>query len=130
MAEPVPVVAAVVRRGRDFLVARRPASKRHAGLWEFPGGKVLDGESERAALERELSEELDVTLSWIGEPLFETRDPGTVFVVRFRPARIRGEPRALEHSEIRWVGRGELPALALAPGDARFVAEYLAREGR
>lgn len=126
--EPIPVVAAVVRRADRFLVARRPPSKRHGGLWEFPGGKVLDGESDREALERELGEELDVGLRSVGETLFEAGDPGTAFVIRFRRVRIRGEPRALEHTEIRWVPRSALPALALAPGDARFVEERLSPE--
>lgn len=121
----IPVVAAVVRRGEAFLVARRPDSKRHGGLWEFPGGKVLEGESDRQALERELREELDVTLLAVGEAVFEARDPGTPFVVRFRSAEIGGEPRAREHLEVRWIPRRELPALALAPSDARFVAEGL-----
>lgn len=125
--EPIPVVAAVVRRNDAFLLARRPASKRHGGLWEFPGGKVLDGETDRQALDRELREELGVALVSAGEPLFEIRDPGTPFVVRFRATRIRGEPRALEHDELRWVPRAELPTLGLAPGDARFVEERLAR---
>lgn len=129
-SEPIPVVAAVVRHADRFLVARRPASKRHGGLWEFPGGKVLDGESDREALERELREELDVGLRSVGETLFEAGDPGTSFVIRFRRARIRGEPRALEHTEIRWVPRPALRTLALAPGDARFVEERLAAEDR
>ncbi|HUP18713.1 MAG TPA: hypothetical protein VM778_02035 [Gemmatimonadota bacterium] len=38
----IPVLAAVVRRGDDYLLARRPAHKRHGGLWEVPGGKLRD----------------------------------------------------------------------------------------
>lgn len=121
----VTVVAAVVRRGDGFLLARRPPVKRHGGLWEFPGGKVRDGESERDALARELGEELDVGLVRMGECLFEARDPGTAFVVRFRPAEIRGEPRPLEHPELRWVAPPEMAGLGLAPSDARFVEEGL-----
>lgn len=117
----VPVVAAVVRRDGAFLLARRPPSKRHGGLWEFPGGKVRDGESEDEALGRELREELGVELDRMGACLFEARDPGTPFVVRFRPAAIRGEPRALEHPEIRWVPRSGMTELELAPSDARFL---------
>lgn len=121
----VPVVAAVVRRDARYLVARRPAGKRHGGLWEFPGGKVTAGETDRDALERELREELDVSLVAVGPPLYEARDPGTAFLIRFRPVRIRGEPRAREHSELRWASVAELRDLPLAPGDARFVREEL-----
>jgi 8-oxo-dGTP diphosphatase len=52
----VRVLAAVVRRGDRYLVARRPAHKRHGGMWEFPGGKVEDGESTDQALQREVEE--------------------------------------------------------------------------
>ena len=60
------VVAAVVERGGRVLVAlRRPKGER-ASLWEFPGGKVEQGEGERAALARELQEELGIKAQ-IGE---------------------------------------------------------------
>lgn len=55
-------VAAAVIRGSDgrVLIARRPEDKHQGGLWEFPGGKVEDGEPVRAALARELEEELGI----------------------------------------------------------------------
>jgi 8-oxo-dGTP diphosphatase len=40
----IPVIAAIIRRGERYLVGRRPDGKRHGGLWEFPGGKLMDGE--------------------------------------------------------------------------------------
>ena len=59
---PVRVVAAVIERASDegarLLVCRRPAHKRHGGLWEFPGGKVEAGEDLLHAARRELAEEL------------------------------------------------------------------------
>ena len=58
---PVVAVALTDRTGR-VLVAQRPPGKEHAGLWEFPGGKVEPGESPEAALVRELREELGVTV--------------------------------------------------------------------
>ena len=54
----VRVVAAVVRRGGELLVTRRPDGADRGGLWEFPGGKVEPGEAEPAALVREIAEEL------------------------------------------------------------------------
>ena len=61
----IEVAAAVILRadGSEFLLAQRPADKLYAGYWEFPGGKVEPGETVRAALVRELREELGISLS-------------------------------------------------------------------
>ena len=52
------VAAAVCRADGRWLLHRRPPGKHHGGLWEFPGGKVEEGETPKAALRRELGEEL------------------------------------------------------------------------
>lgn len=119
------MVAAVVRRGTSYLVARRPDGKRHGGLWEFPGGKVLDGESPAGALARELAEELGVSVTGTGGLLFQARDPGSPFLIRFVETTIDGEPRSLEHAEVRWASRPELARMRLPPADARFVKEVV-----
>lgn len=128
--EIVPVLAAVVRRNGRFLVARRPREKRHGGLWEFPGGKMGPGESLEAAAGRELREELDLAVTRAGRVLFEARDPGTPFLIRFVEVEATGEPRALEHLEVAWCGAAELQRLPLAPSDARFVEEWIGGGGR
>ncbi len=56
MPPPIRVIAAVIRRGPELLVCRRPAHKRHGGLWEFPGGKCEPGESDADTARRELLE--------------------------------------------------------------------------
>src|SRR5690348_17488224 len=66
-AEPLPVVlvvaVALVDSDGRVLLAQRPAGKSMAGLWEFPGGKVQDGETPEHALIRELKEELDIDVT-------------------------------------------------------------------
>ncbi len=119
----VPVVAAVVRRGDRYLVGRRPAGKRHGGLWEFPGGKVDAGESLLAAATRELAEELSVSTNGIGRTLFSSRDGDAPFEIHFVEIEITGDPIAHEHSEVGWFTRLELKRLELAPADAEFVEE-------
>lgn len=121
----IPVLAAVVRRDGRFLLGRRPPGKRHGGLWEFPGGKMAEGESVAEAARRELREELDLEVSEVGEVLFEARDPGSPFLIRFVRVRAEGEPRALEHTEVGWFECDDLAGVALAPTDARFVREGL-----
>jgi 8-oxo-dGTP diphosphatase len=125
--ETIDVLAAVVRDDEKFLVCRRPSGKRHAGLWEFPGGKIARGESRKAAAARELREELDLDLLHAGESRFSYRDPGTPFVIHFMDVEAAGQPRPLEHDEIRWVAGPELLDLPLAPADRAFAA-WLARD--
>jgi 8-oxo-dGTP pyrophosphatase MutT (NUDIX family) len=119
------VLAAVIRRDGLFLVGRRPSQKRHGGLWEFPGGKVLEGESHPAALARELREELDLRLDRVGRELFRVRDPGSAYLIIFVEVSTRGHPIASEHAELAWCTEAELRDLTLAPADRRFVFEGL-----
>jgi 8-oxo-dGTP diphosphatase len=123
----VPVVAAVVERDGRYLLGRRPATKRHGGLWEFPGGKLDEGEDTTDAVRRELAEELDLEVTDVSEVLHAVADSGAPFVIRFHRVAVRGEARPLEHDEVGWFTLGELETLELAPADARFVTWLGAR---
>lgn len=117
----VPVLAAVITRGARYLVCQRAHSKRHGGLWEFPGGKVEAGETLLDAAHRELTEELNVRATRVGEPLFSVHDDGSPFVINFVPTEIDGEPVCLEHADLRWATLNEIRQLDLAPSDRDFV---------
>jgi 8-oxo-dGTP diphosphatase len=123
---PLRVIAAVIRRGPDFLVCRRPAHKRHGGLWEFPGGKCEPGESDADTARRELLEELGVHVQATGRELFAILDPGSPFLIAFIEVTIEGEPECLEHDALTWAPPEQLAALPLAPSDRRFVEHLLA----
>ena len=118
---PVRVVASVIERDGRLLVCKRPAHKRHGGLWEFPGGKCEPGESDCDAMRRELWEELGVHACPMDETLFQVQDDASSFLIAFLPATIEGEPQCLEHSELGWFTRQELSRMPLAPSDTRFV---------
>ena len=118
------VLAAVVQRAGRLLLARRPSGKRHAGLWEFPGGKFLLGETPLDAARRELAEELGVEVDAVGDLLLARPDPGSPFIVEFYRVEVAGEPAALEHAELAWVLPEELTSRDLAPSDRAF-AEWL-----
>jgi 8-oxo-dGTP diphosphatase len=115
------VAAALVDDARRILAARRAGPAEVAGLWEFPGGKVEDGEDELAALARECREELDVEIETgplLGE--VELTRPG--WRLRVWLGRIRaGEPRALEHGALRWLAVSELADVAWLPADLPLV---------
>ena len=124
MTEQIRVVAAVIRRGETLLVCQRAAHKRHGGLWEFPGGKCEDGESDVAAIRRELREELDVESVFVGSSEFEVADAGSPYLIVFIPVAIEAEPRALEHGALAWASIKALLEMPLAPSDRRY-AEWL-----
>lgn len=125
--EIVPVVAAVVCRDGCYLVCRRPPGKRHGGLWEFPGGKLQEGETHADAVRRELVEELELEAVEVRAVLYSAADTGAPFVIDFVETEARGTPVLHEHSEIGWFTAAELIGLPLAPADALFAAS-LARE--
>lgn len=118
----VEVVAAVVRQEDRYLVCRRPPHKRHGGLWEFPGGKLLRNETRAEAVRRELAEELDLEVTELGSVLFRAADEGAVFDILFIETSTAGTPVLREHSELGWFTATELGDLPLAPADARFAA--------
>ena len=107
------------------LVAQRPLGKRHAGLWEFPGGKLELGESHADAARRELMEELAVDVVQIGASLDRVADPGSPFVITYVEVQLQGDPSALEHQAVAWADPTELLDWPLAPADARFVRRLL-----
>lgn len=119
------VVAAVIRRNGNFLLCQRPEHKRHGGLWEFPGGKICPGESDADAIRRELTEELHVEPSGIGERLITAPDPDSEFVIDFFRVDIDGEPVSDEHDSIAWVPLERLLDYPLAPSDQQFVEHML-----
>jgi len=125
---PIRVLAAVIQRNDRLLVCQRPFHKRHGGLWEFPGGKVKDGETDLEAARRELQEELGVHVTDVGPVERSVRDPGSDFVIEFLPVNIQGEPRCLEHEALVWTREEDLLGLDLAPSDRRYVEGRLGEE--
>lgn len=125
--EQIRVLAAVIQRDDRYLVCQRPAHKRHGGLWEFPGGKLEEGESLFEAARRELREELGVEVVSTRDTLFEASDAGSVFLIEFVPTEISGDPQCIEHADVRWLTLADMSTLDLAPTDRRFVEFMMAR---
>jgi len=116
------VVAAVIEREDRFLVTRRQDGVHLAGLWEFPGGKVADGESHTAALRREIHEELDVEIV-VRDLVLETSHdyPERVVTLFFYRCDLIGSPRPMIGQEMAWVTRTELPTLNFPPADDELI---------
>lgn len=120
------VAAALIRDDGCVLLQQRAPGRAMAGLWEFPGGKVEEGERPEAALARELEEELGIGV-----------DPGDLSAAFFASAdnagrhmllllyfcrAWRGEPEALDAAALRWVHPRYMHALPMPPADEPLVA--------
>ncbi len=120
MSGPVDVAVAVfIRADGATLLARRPAGRVYAGYWEFPGGKTEPGESVRAALRREIREELGTEIEravpWITRVYAYPH--ATVRLHFHRVFAWRGEPRALEHEGLSWQMPGAVTLAPLLPAN-------------
>ncbi|MBB3861222.1 8-oxo-dGTP diphosphatase [Novosphingobium hassiacum] len=133
----------MIADGGTVLMQQRPPDKQHAGLWEFPGGKVEMGETLVAALVREIDEELGVTLC--AADLFPVRaasgDPAkgepSIVLLLFGTRRWQGEPRAVEPGcQLQWTTAGALTTLPRPPLDIPLsqalipLLEGVAKAGR
>lgn len=130
------VAVGILLRNGLVLACRRKRSVRYPLKWEFPGGKIEQGESARQALVRELKEELDVdatpdgtllTHDWnySGDDAHPQSDGAfriTYFIVRH----FAGEPVNRTFEEIRWVSPEELQRLDVLAGNRDAIALLLA----
>ena len=119
----VVVAAALFDRDGRVLIAQRPRGKPLAGRWEFPGGKLDAGESERQALVRELREELGIEVL-AARPFmrlthaYAERDVAlSLWIVE----RFSGEPRSLDAQALKWVAPGRLGSEDILEADQPFI---------
>lgn len=121
----VAAIALVDADGR-VLIAQRPKGKHLEGLWEFPGGKLRDGETPEAALIRELNEELgiDVEHTCLAPLSFASHDYEEfhllmpLYVCRIWNGVVRGR----EGQQLKWVQPSKLADWPMPPADAPLVA--------
>ena len=126
---PVVLVSAVAMVDVDgrVLMARRPAGKSMAGLWEFPGGKVDAGETPEVALIRELKEELDVDIrqSCLAPIAFASHsyDDFHLLMPLFACRVWKGTPSPVEGQTLRWVRPNDMRELDMPAADLPLVAQ-------
>jgi len=121
------VTAALFERNGRVLLARRKPGRHMGSLWEFPGGKVDDGETAEACLARELGEELGVAVR-VGDFLASTRfqvGEERFELLLYRVEHLSGEFQLREHEEIRWVTPEQLEEYELVESDRKLARIYL-----
>ncbi len=122
----VAAVALIDGDGR-VLLARRPEGKTMAGLWEFPGGKLDDGETPEGALVRELKEELgiDVEASCLAPIAFSSMNSGDFHLLMplFACRKWKGVARPLEAAALKWVKPSAFGEYDMPPADRPLAAQ-------
>ena len=119
--------AALIDGDGRLLVQERPAGKPFAGLWEFPGGKVEEGETPEVALIRELKEELgiDVEAACLAPATFasDMQPGGTrhMVLLLYVCRKWRGTPQSLEGGSLRWVRVKDLYGLEMPAPDRPLI---------
>ena len=117
-------VGVIVDDACNVLITRRAQDSHQGGLWEFPGGKVEEGESLHAALARELSEELGIAIGTT-RPLLEVRhdygDKAVLLDVHLVNG-FTGTPRGLEQQPLEWVPAALLDQFSFPAANVPIVA--------
>lgn len=116
------VTAAVIISQNRILMAKRLPYGSEAGKWEFPGGKVELGEDPRSCLERELKEELGITVAVdrVLDVVSEVNHEQHLVLIYFHCRVRNGEPAPLQCQEIKWAMPEEIDNLDKSPADERF----------
>ena len=119
------VACALIDADNRVLIAQRPANKAMAGLWEFPGGKVNDGERPEDALIRELGEELGITVreACLAPLTFASHSYADFHLLMplYICRRWEGTVTAMEHQALAWVRANKLRDYPMPPADLPLI---------
>lgn len=127
-------IACIAIKGKKILVAHRNPTGQMGGRWEFPGGKVEDGESDQTSIVREMQEEFGITVKpgeFIGEAVFEHNEKQValhcyrIFVPRMG---LLFKYRLTEHTEYKWISVDDVEKLNFVDSDMLLypkVKEYV-----
>lgn len=122
------VVGAIIRnKDGKILIAKRNLQKSQGGLWEFPGGKIEEGESKEEAIVREIKEELSMDISCdslFDEHSFEYTDK-TINLIVLNCTMIGESYEVLEHEDVKWVSENDMKNFEFAPADVYFVEKLI-----
>lgn len=121
------VTAAIIIKDDRVLIAQRADPPKLAGFWEFPGGKVEEGETVEECLVREIQEELSIdvaVLSWYGQSIYKY-ESGAIDLQAFTCKIVSGSITNNTHAEIRWCRAQELSDWSFLPADIPLVKRLI-----
>lgn len=117
------VTAAILIRGDKVFIGQRKFGKQLACLWEFPGGKMEDGETPQECLVREMREEFGVEVTireFFGENTYHYK-PGSIRLLAYLVDWTGGQLTPVDHQDCRWVSFDDLENYEFVPADIPFV---------
>ncbi|RLB33702.1 MAG: 8-oxo-dGTP diphosphatase MutT [Deltaproteobacteria bacterium] len=117
------VAAGIIWKGGKLLITKRPEGGHLSGFWEFPGGKQEGNESLTQCLEREIREELGISIKPSRLLLTVNHEYGSkqVSLHFFECSLLSGQPQVLQCAEIRWVRPEELHLYHMPPPDQKII---------
>jgi 8-oxo-dGTP diphosphatase len=126
----IKVVAAVIVKENEILIARRKEGKHLEFKWEYPGGKVENNENEKESLKRELKEEFNISATiedYITESFYEY-DKAKINLKAYFVKNYTGTIKLIDHDKINWVKIDDLNNYEFAPADIP-INNYLTKNG-
>lgn len=123
------VVCAIIEDKGRFLIAQRPSDHQLANKWEFPGGKVGEGETPSEALTREIREELNLNIEIYNSlaPNNHSYPDFSLTLIPFRCSIIDGVPVPAEHQQIVWATMETVGNYEFSAADIPILNEYLSQ---
>jgi 8-oxo-dGTP diphosphatase len=121
------VVCGIISNGGKLFIARRREGKSLSGYWEFPGGKINEGESEREALTRELVEELNMEVEIVERigAFPHHYEDFSIILIGFKCKLIKWKGMMTDHDKAEWMLLNELVKYDFAPADLPIIEKLL-----